>query len=145
MSEQDNLKVVKDTYRAYRERNFDILRECLATDVKWSAIGPPYLIPTAGTRFGPDQVEQYFITLEDVEGVQSLEPIEFIVADDKVVVIGELERRSHLTGNLNQSPWVHIFTLRNERISDFRAFYDTGEAVTALMGFAQPQSLRKAS
>ena len=58
MSELDNLKVVRDVYLAYRDRNFDALRNCLAEDVKWFAIGPPDVIPTAGTRYGRDQVEQ---------------------------------------------------------------------------------------
>jgi ketosteroid isomerase-like protein len=145
MSDQDNLRVVRNAYGAYRDRNFDALRECLAKDVKWFAIGPPNLIPTAGTRFGPAQVEQYFVTLEDIEGVESFEPKEFLVLDDKVVAMGDLERRSHLTGNFNQSPWIHVFTLRNGKISDFRAFYDTAAAVTALMGVAEPRPLRRAS
>ena len=132
MSEQDNLNVVKDAYLAYRDRNFDALRNCVAEDVKWFAIGPPNLIPTAGTRYGPDQVEQYFATLDQREDIQSFEPEEFIIDGDKVVAMGHLERRVDATGKLVKSPWAHVFTLRDGRISDFRSFYDTAAAVTAL-------------
>ena len=132
MSEQDNLNVVMDAYLAILNRNFDALRECLAEDVKWFAIGPPDLIPTAGTRYGHDQVEQYFATLEHLEDIQSFEPEEFIIDGDKVVALGHLKRRVDATGSLLQSPWVHVFTLRNGRITDFRSFYDTAAAVTAL-------------
>jgi uncharacterized protein len=134
MSEHDNLNVVKDAYLAYRDRNFDALRDCLAKDVKWFALGPPDLIPTAGTRYGHDQVEQYFATLDSMENIQSFEPEEFIVEGDTVVALGDLERRVDSTGSLLQSPWVHVFTLRNGKISDFRSFYDTAAAVTALVG-----------
>ena len=140
MSELDNLKVVRDAYMAYRDRNFDALRNCLAKDVRWFAIGPPDLIPTAGTRYGRDQVEQYFAILDGTENIQSLEPKEFIVEGDKVVAMGDLERRVDSTGSLFQSPWVHVFTLRNGKISDFRSFYDTAAAVTALAGAVELQA-----
>ena len=140
MSEHDNLNVVRDAYLAYRDRNFDALRNCLAEDVKWFAIGPPDLIPTAGTRYGHDQVEQYFVTLDGIEDIQTFEPEEFIVEGDKVIAIGDLERRVESTGSLLQSPWVHVFTLRNGKISDFRSFYDTAAAVTALAGVVRSRA-----
>jgi ketosteroid isomerase-like protein len=132
MSELDNLSIVRTAYSAYRERNFGALRNCLANEVKWFAIGPPHLIPTAGTRYGPDQVEQYFVILDDWEEIQSFEPVEFVVEGDKVVAMGNLERRVSSKGSLRESPWIHVFTLRNGKIREFRSFYDTAAAVTAL-------------
>ena len=140
MSEHDNLNVVRDAYLAYRERNFDALRNCLAEDVKWFAMGPPDLIPTAGTRYGHDQVEQYFVTLDGQEDIKSFEPEEFIIEGDKVVAIGDLKRRVDSTGSLLLSPWVHVFTLRNGKITDFRSFYDTAAAVTALVDGVQSRA-----
>ena len=143
MSEQDNLSVVMDAYLAFRNRNFDALRKCLAEDVKWFAIGPPDLIPTAGTRYGHDQVEQYFATLDSRENIQSFEPEEFIIEGSKVVAMGYLKRRVDAKGNLLRSPWVHVFKLRNGRITDFRSFYDTASAVTALAALPlRPPNLR---
>lgn len=143
MSEQDNLNVVLDAYLACLNRNFDALRKCLAEDVKWFAIGPPDLIPTAGTRYGHDQVEQYFEALDLVEDIQSFEPEEFIVEGDKVVAMGVLKRRVDANGKVLQSPWVHVFTLRNGRICDFRSFYDTAAAVSALATVpSRPTNLR---
>ena len=138
MNELDNLKVVRDVYLAYRDRNFDALRNCLAEDVKWFAIGPPDVIPTAGTRYGRDQVEQYFVTLDDIEGIESFEPEEFILEGDKVVAMGDLERRIDSKGRVLQSPWVHVYTVRNGKITDFRSFYDTAAAVTALASGHSP-------
>ena len=110
--------------------------------MKWFAIGPPDVIPTAGTRYGRDQVEQYFLTLDGMEDIQSFEPEEFIVEGDKVIAMGDLERRVDSTGSLFRSPWVHVFTLRMGKISDFRSFYDTAAAVTALAGAMQSRSTR---
>lgn len=132
MSEHDNLNVVKDTYLAYRDRDIPALLNCLADDVKWFSIGPPDMIPTAGTRYGRRQVEQYFATLKNAEEVESLEPKEFITEDDKVVAIGDLQRHVGSTGSLINSPWIHVFTLEKGKITEFRSFYDTAAAIEAL-------------
>jgi|KBSSwiStaDraftv2_1062776.scaffolds.fasta_scaffold2999289_1 ketosteroid isomerase-like protein len=132
MHEHENVDVVKDAYRAVNENNFDVLRECLDENVKWFAIGPPHLIPTAGTRYGIEQVEQYFRLLQTSGELQKLTPLEFIAEENKVVAIGEQEL--NLVGNAraSRSPWVHVFTFRRGRICEFRAFYDTASAVSAL-------------
>jgi uncharacterized protein len=132
MHEHENVDVVKDAYRAVSENNFDVLRECLDENVKWFAIGPPHLIPTAGTRYGIDQVEQYFRLIQTSGELKMLNPLEFIAEENKVVAIGEQESSWPGNGRTIRSPWVHVFTFRRDRICEFRAFYDTAGAVSAL-------------
>ena len=132
MHEHENVDVVKDAYRAFSENNFDVLLECLEDNVKWFALGPPHLIPTAGTRYGINQVEQYLILLEQKGELKKLRPIEFIAEGDKVVVIGEQERFVTESGSSIRSPWVHVFTFHRGRISEFRAFYDTAASIETL-------------
>jgi ketosteroid isomerase-like protein len=132
MSANDNLNLVKDAYLAYRDRDMPALMNCLADNVKWFSIGPPESIPTAGTRYGRRQVEQYFATLKDTEEVGSLEPREFIAEGDKVVAIGVLQRQVKSTGSVISSPWIHVFTLQDGKIAEFRSFYDTAAAIEAL-------------
>jgi len=134
MSEHDNLNIVKETYAAYRKRNIPALLNCLADDVKWFSIGPPDIIPTAGTRHGRDQVEQYFVALDGMEEADDFEPREFIVEGDKVVAIGDLRRYVPSTASLINSPWIHVFTLNEGKITEFRSFYDTAAAIAALEG-----------
>ena len=143
MNEHDNVKIVQDVYLAFRERNISELLNCLAEDVKWFSIGPPEIIPTAGKRRGRDQVRQYFAALEANEEFRGFRPQEFIAEGDKVVAIGELESRVKSTGSLIESPWVHVFTLCQGKISEFRSFYDTAAVVTALAGFqSRPANAR---
>jgi ketosteroid isomerase-like protein len=112
--------------------------------VKWFAIGPPEMIPTAGTRYGRDQVEEYFATLEGAKEVASLEPHEFIVEGDKVVAIGDLQRYVKSTGSVINSPWIHVFTLRQGKIAEFRSFYDTAAVIAAMENqAAQPTNQTK--
>src|SRR6185369_16428509 len=121
MHEHENVDVVKDAYRGVSENNFDVLRECLDENVKWFAIGPPHLIPTAGTRYGIDQVEQYFRLIQMGWELKMLNPLEFIAEDNKVVAIGEQESSWHGNRRAIRLPWVHVFTFRRDRICEFRA------------------------
>jgi len=145
MHEHENVDVVKDAYLAFSEGNFDVLLECLSEDVKWFAIGPPDLIPTAGTRYGPEQVEQYFSLLEANGDLRKLRPVEFIAQDDKVVAIGDMQADVKATGRSIRSPWVHVFTLHHGKITQFRSFYDTAAMVSVLENQMQARPRRRTS
>jgi uncharacterized protein len=131
MNEDKNVKAVKDAYLAYQDRNIPALLRCLTDDVRWFEIGPPDLIPTAGMRKGREQVGEFFAALERSEDVQSFRPQHFVAQGETVVVLGELKSRVRSTGSEINSPWVHVFTLSEGKISEFRSFYDTAAAVAA--------------
>lgn len=143
MHEHKNVDVVKDVYRAFHENNFYVFLDCLDENVKWFAIGPPHQIPTAGTRYGVEQVEQYFSLLSESGELQRLKPVEFISDDDKVVVIGEQEYEVSKTGSIIRSPWAHVFTVQRGRITEFRAFYDTAAAAEAMDSVIAAQHRRE--
>ena len=134
MNEDINVKSVKDAYMAFQDRNIPALLRCLTDDVRWFEVGPHDLIPTAGTRKGREQVEEFFTTLEASEEVQSFRPNHFLAQGEMVVVLGELTSRVRSTGSVINSPWVHVFTLRAGKISEFQSFYDSAAAVTAYGG-----------
>jgi ketosteroid isomerase-like protein len=127
-----NKTIVKDVYSAFQRRDIPALLNCLSEDVHWFSIGPPQIIPTAGTRYGRKQVEEYLYTLEAIEEVKSFTPQEFIADGEKVVAVGEMQSRIKSTDILIKTPWVHIFTFRKGKISDFRSFSDTAAVVAAL-------------
>jgi len=131
MNEGNNLNTVKDAYQAYKDRNIKALLECLTDDVQWFEVGSPDLIPTAGTRKGREQVGEFFAVLEAIEDVQSFKPQRFVAQGDTVVVLGELKSRVRSTGNMINSPWIHVFTIKDGKISEFRSFYDSAAVVDA--------------
>jgi len=132
MNEHENVNVVKDAYRAFGEGNLEELLAVLDDCVKWFSIGPPHLIPTAGTRYGPEQVQQYFSLLRSSGQLKGCWPLEFIAEGDKVVTIGEWLSEVKTSGSLIRSPWVHVFTLRDGKIREFRSFYDTAAVISGL-------------
>jgi uncharacterized protein len=131
MYDYENVNIVKKVYRAFSEGNFAALSECLADDVKWFAIGPPELISTAGTRYGPKEVEQYFSLLEANGELESFKPEEFLVDNDTVVAIGVMRNHVRSTGSVITSLWAHVFKIRQGKIHDFRSFYDTAAVIAA--------------
>ena len=142
MNEHENVSVVKDAYRAFGEGNLDELLALLDDSVKWFSISPPHLIPTAGTRYGPEQVEQYFSLLRSSDQLKGCWPLEFIAEGDKVVTIGEWLSEVKASGSLIRSPWVHVFTLRDGKICEFRSFYDTAAVISGLESAAPRPSRR---
>ena len=145
MSEYDNVNIVKEIYSAQRGHNIPALLDFLANEVRWFAIGPPGIIPTAGTRYGREQVKQYFETLDGMEELENCEPREFIVQGDKVVAIGDLQRYVPATDSRKNSPWIHVFTLEKGKITEFRSFYDTAATIAALEQQPSPASRVKST
>jgi len=131
MSDDKNVKAVKNAYLAYQDGDVPALLRGLTDNVWWFEIGPPDLIPTAGKRKGRKQVGEFFATLDRSEEVQILIPQHFVAQGNMVVVLGELQSRVRATGGMINSPWVHVFTISDGKISEFRSFYDTAAAVTA--------------
>jgi len=145
MNEHENVNVVKDAYRAFGEGNLEDLVAVLDECVKWFSIGPPHLIPTAGTRYGPEQVEKYFWMLRKNGQLKGWWPLEFIAEDEKVVTIGEWQTELTVTGSLIRSPWVHVFTLRNGKICEFRSFYDTAALTDLDIALPRPRGIAASS
>jgi len=131
MIEQDNVAVVRAVYAAFLRTDTPSLLEYLTSDIKWFAVGQPRIIPTAGTRYGRNQVAQYFSILSATEDLQNFQAEEFIAEEDTVVTIGTLKTRLKETGKLLQTSWVHVFNFHKGKISEFRSFYDTDAVVEA--------------
>lgn len=59
-------------------------------------------------------------------------PSEFLESGDQVVVVGRYRGRAKATGKQLDVPFVHIWTLREEKAIRFRQFLDTAGWVEAL-------------
>ena len=134
MSEQDNIRIVKETYAAFKRRDIPGVLNSVSDDVDWFVPGPTEILPVSGRRRGRDQVAKFFTTLDTSEEIQQFEPQEFIAQGDKVVVTGKYRARIKATGRTAESDWAHIHTLRGGKIAQFREFTDTANAVEAYAG-----------
>jgi ketosteroid isomerase-like protein len=143
MPEQENVQIVKTAYDAFKSGDIPSLLNLLAENVEWIQPGPPETIATAGERHGPEQVAQYFALVNETFNVEQFEPQEFIAQGEKVVVLGHYRRRVKATGKLDESEWVHVFTVRGGKIEKHRAYADTAATLAAISGSLQETSADK--
>lgn len=134
MAEQDNEQVVRQAYEAYLSADLDKVLNLCSEDTEWLACGSPDHLPYAGLHRGRQQVARYFAILDDKEESNHLMAQEFITSGDKVIVLGNYKARVNANGQRFETDFVHIFTLRDGKITHFRDLYDTDAVAEAYRG-----------
>lgn len=134
MTEQENEQIVRGLYGAYLNHDIGTVMDTVSEDSEWFALGPPGLLPYAGFYRGHREIEKYIAILDDVEESNHLVAQEFIASGDKVIVFGEYIARVNATGLQFKTDFVHVFTIRDGKVTKFRYFYDTAAAVKAYQG-----------
>lgn len=131
MSERENVKTVQDAYAAFSRGDINAILEQLAEDVSWTVPGPGDIVPFAGRYEGREGVGRFFAALDGAESVERFEPQEFIAQGDKVVVVGNYAARVRANGQADEIEFVHIFTVRDGRVTNFRQYNDTAPSIAA--------------
>lgn len=134
MNEQQNTKLVQDAYAAFKRGDISGLLNMMSEDVGWFLPGPAETIPFVGQRRGRDQVRQFFTSLAELQEPEQFEPREFIAQGGKVAVQGQYRWRVKSTGRSFGSEFMHVFTVHNGKITDFREYFDTHLGVLAYSG-----------
>jgi len=130
MSDQQNLRIVQDGYRAFQRGDIPAFLGLLSEDVEWDIPGAKD-VPYAGLRHGRDQVAQFLKILGETDEIQHFEPQQFFADGELVVVLGHYRARVKATGRIAENDWVHVFRVRNGQLSNFREFYDTAALAEA--------------
>ncbi|HEX8136800.1 MAG TPA: nuclear transport factor 2 family protein [Pyrinomonadaceae bacterium] len=129
MSEQ-NKEIVKQAYENFKSGNIESLLGQLSDTVEWQ-LPDIENVPFAGRRSGRASVAQFFSMLAEDQDVLQFEPQELIAEGDKVVALGQYSWRVKSTGREYGSPWAHVFTIRDGKITGFHEYMDSGAAATA--------------
>ena len=130
MNEDKNISVVKQGYEHFGTGNIEGLLSLFDEEISWTTPnveGASY----TGTRTGRDSVAEFFKHLSDAEEFSRFEPQEFIAQGDRVVVLGESESTVKDTGRSFSTPWVHIFTVKDGKVTGFLEFFDNALASKA--------------
>ena len=130
MSEADNTKIIQQCYEWFGKGDVNSLIGAMAEDVTW-VVPEIENAPFAGSRTGTTSVAEFFGQLNDAEEMTRFEPLEFIAQDDKVVVLGESAATVHSTGRSYETDWVHVFHLRDGKVTSFHEFFDNAAATRA--------------
>ena len=124
MGIQENKQIVMEGYRLFQSGDIRKLLDLYHDDAEWA--GPESdLLPFAGTFHGKAGIAEFFSKLNASAQAQQFEPAQFIAEGDKVVACGRAIWLAKPTGRSYASAWVHVFTLRDGKVSRFEAYYDT--------------------
>ena len=125
-------QVVDALFAAMQRGDRDEILALLSENVEWWVAGPPE-IPYAGTFRGHDDVAHFFAMFNDSIDYESWEAREFIAERETVVVVGDERWRAKSSGYLVDNPWVLVITVREGKITRFRAYEDTAAAKDAFL------------
>ena len=130
MNEQANIDVIRQVYHAFVNGDSQGLLSYMAHDIAWEVPEVPNL-PFAGKRRGREQVSEFFRTVAAHQQIRDFRPGEFIAQGDRVVVLGHYEWTVRANGADWGSDWMHVFTVRDGKVTAFREQSDTHRAVEA--------------
>ena len=124
MSDENSLAVVQSAYQAFQRGDIPAVLGLLAEDIEWESL---IAEGTAhdGPRRGRADVAKFFQQLVDAEEVQAFEPLEFISDAGQVVCVVRYRARVKATGRVLDTPLVHVFTVKREKITRMFEMYDT--------------------
>jgi ketosteroid isomerase-like protein len=131
MAEQENVRVVRDAYAAFQRSDIPGLLEMLSDEIDWWIPGSPEQIPVSGRVSGREAVGSFFAKLDETQEFTHFEPQEFIAQGDKVVVSGNYKGRTRTAGREFDIDWLHVFTVRDGRVTALREYSDTAALADA--------------
>lgn len=120
---------VQTLYAAFGRGDLPAILGMLDPGVEWTFHGSG--LPFMGRFVGPAAVAKWFGHVAEHEGIEAFEPREFLVGADHVTVIGWERTRALPKGAVFESPWIHVWTLRDGRITRFVGAYDSAAAIAA--------------
>jgi len=136
MSTEANRQLAIRGYDMFRNGDIPgILGQC-TDDIEWVS-SEVAQIPFSGTYVGKKEVTDFFASLSDSLESLRFEPQEFIAERNKVVVTGLSQWRVRKTGVVYDDAWVHVFTMRDDKIARFRIY---GNSAATVAAFTAPES-----
>ena len=130
MDAENNKRIVMEGYRLFQNGDIPGMLAYADDDAAW--ISPEAeAVPFAGSFHGKAEVGRFFSEL-----ITAMQPTRFVIKaviaeNNKVVVLGEATWMVKSTGRSYDSPWVHVFTMRDGKFIRVEALYDTAPAERA--------------
>ena len=125
-----NTTIIAAIYGAFARGDLDAVLSAMHPDLDW--ITPASLPWSRGRYRGHDGIGEYFRAFLGTLADASVEPDELIDAGDRVVAIGCERARGAAGGRAFQARFVHIWTLRDGRVTQMEGVVDTAAIVAAL-------------
>ena len=122
--------VIQSMYAAFGRGDVEGLLGLCADDVDWTMLGSIDL-PYIGQFRGKQALLRWFGLVAEFDDIQAFEPREFFAGADHVTVLGWERTRAKPGSGVFETPWVHLFTLRDGKVARFVGIYDTAAVEVA--------------
>lgn len=126
----DPLSTVQTLYACFGRGDIPALLKLLHDHVEWRFVGDRSA-PYSGRFEGTGQVGEWFDKVVVNDDIQAFEPREFLAGPDHVTVLGWERTAAKPGGKVFESEWVHVWRLRDGRVSSFFGIFDTEAAARA--------------
>ena len=130
----DNVQLVQSIYAAFARGDLEFIVAACDPNILWISNVDPALLSFGGERRGRDGVRSYFRELAANIYFDSYRPRELFAGPDFVAVFGRSISHSTATGDPFEDDWMHLFQIRNGKVTEFRVFNDTHALVQAHFG-----------
>ncbi len=132
MNEKQNVELVKKAYGAFMRKDYDGIFTIMRNEIEWeAAVGIGKRLPFTGLRKTLPEVKTYFKELEQNLEFKKYDIKEYIAEKDKVVALGRYEAVVKQTHKLVETPFVAVFTLKDEKIVKYEQYIDTAALLQA--------------
>lgn len=76
-------------------------------------------------------VQKFFEKLGGAVEILKFEPVEFIEAGDKVVVLGHERGKGRASGKTYETEWAHVYHVKDGKVVRFHEFMDSAAIAAA--------------
>ncbi|HEY6139806.1 MAG TPA: nuclear transport factor 2 family protein [Thermoanaerobaculia bacterium] len=128
MSEQANISKLQQMYAAFGRGDIPTILGELTDDVSWGTdTSVQNEVPWYRIRSGRDGVADFFSTLASEVDFEKFEPNLWAATGDQVFVRVDYIYRFKKNGKSAATTGIHNFTMRDGKVSQFRAYEDTAK------------------
>lgn len=126
----DPTSIVRQAYAAFGGGDIPAFLALCSGDIRWQFSGDSRA-GYSGTMVGHAQLGEWFAAVGAADDIRAFEPREFFAGPDHVTVLGWEETVARSSGRLFQCEWVHVFQVRDGRITRFWGMLDSEKTAAA--------------
>jgi uncharacterized protein len=123
----ENVKPIERHYEAFNRGDLDGLLEPFDSEIVF--VEEADVRPDAGTHSGIDGMRTFFEAMFEGSHEVAADPLEWIEHEDKVIVPIRLHGRFRHTGIEGEARFVHVWTVRDGRITHLHMYTSKEQAL----------------
>jgi uncharacterized protein len=132
VSEQDNVRIVRELLTAFQRGDLRALLDLCSEDVMIQHPIPKEILPFAGISHGKREAKRFCAGMAEGFNLDPFQPREFIAQGNKVAVIVFERSTNRATGRAVDNEYIQVYTLEDGKVVRIRIYEDTGPILAAM-------------